>query len=71
VDPVVDPLLHRKFGSAGNRTLDLWVSSQEVCPLDHGGGQRAYHATPIYPQKLAVKLAGQRRLLSRYSLLAD
>jgi hypothetical protein len=30
VDPVPDPLLLRKFGSAGNLTLDLWVCSQEL-----------------------------------------
>jgi hypothetical protein len=37
MDPIPDPLLHRKFGSAGNRTRDLWVSSQELWPLDHRG----------------------------------
>jgi hypothetical protein len=31
---VPDPLLRRKFGSAGNRNQDLWVCSQEVSP-DH------------------------------------
>jgi hypothetical protein len=30
VDPVPDPLLLRKFGSAGNGTWDLWVSNQEL-----------------------------------------
>jgi hypothetical protein len=29
VDPVPDPPLLRKCGSAGNRTRDLWASSQE------------------------------------------
>jgi hypothetical protein len=38
VDPVLDPLLLRKPGSAGNRTRDLWVSSQELWLLDHRGG---------------------------------
>jgi hypothetical protein len=38
VDPVPDPLLLRKSCSAGNPTWDLWVSSQEVWPLDHRGG---------------------------------
>jgi hypothetical protein len=38
VDPIPDPLLLRKFGSAGYRTRDLWVSSQELWPLDHRGG---------------------------------
>jgi hypothetical protein len=30
VNPVPDPLLLRKSGSAGNRTRDLWTSSQEL-----------------------------------------
>jgi hypothetical protein len=38
VDPVPDPLLLRKSGSGGNRTRDLWVSSQELLSLDHRGG---------------------------------
>jgi hypothetical protein len=39
MDPVPDPLLLRKSGSAGNWTRNLWVSSQEVWPLDHRGGR--------------------------------
>jgi hypothetical protein len=39
VDPVPDPLLRRKLGSAGNRTRNLCVSSQELWPLDHRGSQ--------------------------------
>jgi hypothetical protein len=35
VDPVPDPLLLRKSGSARNGTQDLWVCSQELWPLDH------------------------------------
>jgi hypothetical protein len=35
VDPIPDPLLLRKSGSAGNRTRDLWICSQELWPLDH------------------------------------
>jgi hypothetical protein len=38
VDPVLDPLLLRKSGSAGNRTRDLWIRSQKLVPLDHRGG---------------------------------
>ena len=38
MDPVPDPLLHRKSGSAGNRTRDLCICSQKLCPLDHRGG---------------------------------
>jgi hypothetical protein len=29
----------RKSGSAGNRTRDLWICSQELWPLDNKGGQ--------------------------------
>jgi hypothetical protein len=35
VDPVPDPLLLRKSGSAGNRTQDLWICSQRLWPLNH------------------------------------
>jgi hypothetical protein len=38
VDPVPDPLLRRTFGSTGNRTPDLWLSSHERWPLGHRGG---------------------------------
>jgi hypothetical protein len=30
VDPVPDPLLLRKSGSAGNQTRDLWICSQKL-----------------------------------------
>jgi hypothetical protein len=33
VDPVPDPLLLRKSGSAGNRTRDLCICSQKLWPL--------------------------------------
>jgi hypothetical protein len=39
VDPVPDPPPLRKSGSAGNRIRDLWVSSQELWPLDHRRGR--------------------------------
>jgi hypothetical protein len=38
MDPVPDPLLLWKSGSAGNRTRDLWICSQEFWPLEHKGG---------------------------------
>ena len=38
VDPVPNPLLLRKSGSAGNRTRDLCICSQKLWPLDHRGG---------------------------------
>jgi hypothetical protein len=43
VDPVPDPLLLRKSGSAGNRTRNFWICSQELWPLDHRGD----HLRPI------------------------
>jgi hypothetical protein len=33
VDTVPDPLLLRKFGNAENVTRDIWIYSQELCPL--------------------------------------
>jgi hypothetical protein len=39
VDPIPDPLLIRKSRSAGNRTRELWICSQELWRLDHRGGQ--------------------------------
>jgi hypothetical protein len=33
-----DPLLLRKSDSAGNRTQDLWVCSQEFSSVEHDGG---------------------------------
>jgi hypothetical protein len=38
VEPIPDPLLLRKSGSAENRTRDLWICSQELWSLDHRGG---------------------------------
>jgi len=35
VDPVPDPLLLRKSGSARDRTRDLCICSQKLWPLDH------------------------------------
>ena len=41
VDPVPDPLLLRKSGSAGNRTRDHCICSQKLWPLDNRGGQQS------------------------------
>ena len=38
MDPVPDPQLLRKSGSAGDRTRDLCICSQKLWPLDHRGG---------------------------------
>jgi hypothetical protein len=43
VDPVSNPLLLR------NRTRDLWVSSEELWPIDHRGG-----LTALYLLKLTL-----------------
>jgi hypothetical protein len=49
VGPVPDPLLLRKCGSAGNRTRDLGICSQELWPLDHRGGlQRLLDITQYF-----------------------
>jgi len=47
VDPVPDPLLLRKSGSAGDRTRDLCICSQKLWPLDHRGGPKYSLATLI------------------------
>jgi hypothetical protein len=47
VDPDSDPLLLRKSGSAGNRTWDLYIWSQELRPLDHRGGLFSIEVTFI------------------------
>jgi hypothetical protein len=48
VDHVPDPLLLRKSRSAGNRTQDLWICSQKLCPLDHRGGPSGNVKIKIY-----------------------
>jgi hypothetical protein len=53
VNPVPDPLLFRKSDSAGNRTRDLWDSSQELWSLDHrGGSSRATQCLIREPRQL-------------------
>jgi hypothetical protein len=42
VDPVPDIVILRKSGSAGNRTRDFWICSQELWPLDHSDLRRFY-----------------------------
>jgi hypothetical protein len=43
VNPISDPLLLRKSGSAGNCTWDLWTCSQELLPPDHRSGLPENH----------------------------
>jgi len=47
VDPVPDPLLLRKSGSAGDRTRDLCICSQKLWPLDHRGGLKSTKGAEI------------------------
>jgi hypothetical protein len=66
VDPVPGPLLCRKFGSAGNRTQDLWVSSQEIIGRKSSGPmsievrlptvgiRRADHTKLLYTHKVGI-----------------
>ena len=52
MDPVPDPLLIRKSGSAGNRTRDLCIYSQKLWPLDHRGGLTNTTTETIFTQML-------------------
>jgi hypothetical protein len=54
VDPVKDPPLFGTSCSVGNRIRYLWISRQELWPLDHGGGHR--HIT-AFQRKSASRLA--------------
>ena len=45
MDPVSDPLLLRKSGSAGDRTRDLSICSQKLWPLDYRGGPTNRYVT--------------------------
>jgi hypothetical protein len=48
-------MLFRKSGSAGNRIRDLWVSSQELSPLDNRGGRRIPASTVNYRPVLSLE----------------
>ena len=54
MDPVPDPLLLRKSGSAGDRTRDLCICSQKLRPLDHRGCRR-YLYVPIHHNLYTLK----------------
>jgi hypothetical protein len=63
VDPVPDPLLHRKSGSAGNRTRDLWICSRELWPLDHRGGPIYQNSVLTSQEKYYVPATKINRLM--------
>jgi hypothetical protein len=71
VDPVPDPLLLRKSGSAGNRTRDPWICSQELWPLDHRGGLnwRFYKLKLTCPYIPYVSVHNQQRCRTSLSSL--
>jgi hypothetical protein len=48
VDLIPDPLLLRRSGSAGNRSRDLWICSQELWPLDHRGSPKCHSAKQMF-----------------------
>jgi hypothetical protein len=54
VDPVPDPLLLRKSGSAEKRTPGRWICSQELWPLDHRGGQVNNNISVKFPPFLVI-----------------
>jgi hypothetical protein len=60
VDPVPDPMLPRKSGSAGNRTRDLWICSQKLLPLDHKGGLVSLICQRILVYPLQKKIKEER-----------
>jgi hypothetical protein len=66
VDPVPDSLLLRKSGSAGDRTRDLRICSQELRPLDHRGGQLYSRGwvDPV-PDPLLLRKSGSAGNLTR------
>jgi hypothetical protein len=51
-NPVPDTILLRKSGSAGNRTRDLWICSQEIWPLDYRGGHFCNKFFKFYVQSM-------------------
>ena len=61
MDPVPDPLLLTKSGSAGNRTRYLCICSQKLWPLDHRGGQ--------WTDMHNIKLCHVNRYCNRYKIL--
>jgi len=56
VDPVPDPLLLRKSGSAGDRTRDLCICSQKLWPLDHRGGHFLHKTSAIIYKRIKKKV---------------
>jgi hypothetical protein len=74
MDPVPDPLFRRKFDDVGNRTRDLWVSSQELWPLDYRAATRWFSEfIPDYPRcQLLVYTATEQKqftFIYRYKCL--
>jgi hypothetical protein len=69
VDPVPDPLLLRKSGSAGNQTRELWICSQEVGPLDHRGSRIVSRASLNVAVKKKILNADENRTTATRSVI--
>jgi hypothetical protein len=62
-----------------NEAEVVWQAKEEVPARSSGHSAKPFrvvirhtdHVTPLYPQKLALNFADKRRLLGRYSSLAD
>jgi hypothetical protein len=71
VDSAPDTLLRRKFGSAGNRTQDLWTSCQELLttrafikiPWPKGRFSFALHGPISFSRDVKIRDYGQNVLL--------
>jgi len=71
VDPVPDPLLLRKSGSAGDRTRDLCICSQKLWPLDHRGGLSYFKMRHYFQNELSNTYAFDINLASHCSSVND
>ena len=71
MDPVPDPLLLRKSGSAGDRTRDLCICSHKLWPLDHRRG-RFYSGNKLKMKDADSSLrTGTEQLWIRHFLVQD
>jgi hypothetical protein len=66
-EPLIpDPLLLRKSGSAGNRTWELWICSQELWLLDHRGDPVSWIFNKIQNKRKYTNI--QRHSFARINL---
>jgi hypothetical protein len=72
VDPAPGPLQLRKFGSAGNRTQDHWVSTQELWPLYYREGlyfviREHMHIVLFSSSDLFLHITARKHIFSRHT----